>query len=102
MFVTVRKLVPKTFTPSEAHAIAEEFRRAADQARSLAGQLRSGGAALDTSWSGISKGLFFEEFNNEPPQLLSLADWLMDRANHIESIKVTKWEEVWEQIPVRG
>lgn len=101
MFITVRKLVPKTFTPPEAHAIAEVFRRAANQARSLTGQLRSGSAALDTSWSGTSKGLFFENFNNEPPQLLSLADWLMNRANHIESIKVKKWEEVWERIPVR-
>ncbi len=98
MFVTVRKLVPKTFTPPEAHGIAQDFRRAANQARSLAGQLKAGGAALEATWQGTSKTLFYEKFDKVPPNLLTIAEWLLDRANYIESIKVTIWEEVTEQV----
>jgi uncharacterized protein YukE len=102
MYIIVPKLVPKTFTPPEAYVIAKEFRRAADHARTLAGELSSGGTMLEPTWDGTSKRLFFTMFYKRPTELLSIAEWFLNRANYIESIKVTIWEEVEELIPINN
>ncbi len=87
-------LVAKTFVPPEAHAIAEEFRRAANDLYSSSGNLNSIRATLDSNWLGQSKNLFFEAFANQPATVNSLAEWLMNSAHTIENIHVTIYVEV--------
>lgn len=86
--------VARTFIPPEAHTIAAQFRQAAHQLRASSGKLNSIGATLDSDWLGHSKELFFDQFRNQPSSVNALADWLMDRAQYIESIYVTIWEEI--------
>ena len=87
-------LVARTFVPPEAHAIAEEFRRAANELCSSSGNLNSIRATLDGNWLGQSKNLFFEAFGNQPAAVNSLAEWLTNSANTIENIHVTIYVEV--------
>ena len=86
--------VAKTFVPPEAHAIAEQFRSAANQLRTSSESLNQIGATLDSNWSGHSKELFFDLYRNHPTAVNAMADWLLDRANYIENIHVTVWEEI--------
>jgi uncharacterized protein YukE len=86
--------VAKTFVPPEAHAIAEQFRHAANQLRTSSESLNQIGSTLDSSWSGHSKELFFDLYRNHPAAVNAMADWLMDRANYVENIYVTIWEEI--------
>jgi len=89
--------VPKRFTPPEAYTIAAQFRGQAKHVRSLAAQLRQVKAKLDASWEGNSKNRFFSEFEPEISKMDAFADWLEAKANQIEHIVVTIWEEI--QVP---
>ncbi len=86
--------IARTFIPSEAHAIAGQFRIVAKQLRASSSNLNSLGAILDNEWSGHSKELFFDQFRNQPSAVNAIADWLIDRAQYIENIHVTVWEEI--------
>lgn len=87
-------LVAKSIIPPEAHEIARQFRQAANELRSSSGNLNSIGATLDSDWLGHSKELFFDLFRSQPSAVSSMADWLLNCANYIESIHVTIYVEV--------
>jgi WXG100 family type VII secretion target len=86
---------PKTFTPPEAYQIAAKFRRQASHVRGLARQLREVQSTLDSTWEGNSKNRFSSRYNPEISKMDSFAEWLEERAGHIEGITVTIWEEVY-------
>jgi uncharacterized protein YukE len=86
--------VAKTFVPPEAHAIADQFRRAANQLRTSSENLNQISGVLDNGWLGHSKELFFDLYRNQPTAVNAMADWLTDRANYVENIHVTIWEEI--------
>jgi uncharacterized protein YukE len=86
--------VKKTFTPPEAYAIAVQFRARANHVRELAKQLRKVKSSLDATWEGNSKNRFSSGYDVEISKMDNFADWLEEKANQIERIKVTVWEEV--------
>ena len=85
--------VPRTFIPPEAHSIANNFRQTASEVRRLAGQLNEIGNTLNATWEGRSKNNFMGEFNPEPGNLNSFADYLESCAQNVERMTVTVWEE---------
>ena len=92
MAKTIR--LPRTFVPSEAHAIAASFRSQAAHIRDLARQLRDVKGSLDISWEGNSKNIFSSDFAPEPGNMDCYAAWLEDRARAIECMTVTIWETI--------
>jgi uncharacterized protein YukE len=100
MVMTMTSMVAKVIHPPEAHTIAGVFRRAGSRCRALAADLRSQGHPVQEQWLGRSKLQFFTKFNLEPAKLHVLADWFMARANFIESLTVTIYVEVKQELPI--
>jgi uncharacterized protein YukE len=92
--------VKRTIHPPEAKEIANKFRRAASEARKLAGQIQKIGSTLNSTWEGNSKESFMAEFTPEPGNLNSFADYLEECAQKIESIEVEIWD--WKEVHENG
>jgi len=88
------KRVKKTFVPPEAPRIAAEFRKSANEVRIQASRLRGVQGTLDSTWQGNSKNVFMSGFSGEPGNVESYACWLESKANEIENMTVTIWEEI--------
>lgn len=93
--MTVKTIrIKKTFVPPEAYGIAAQFQAQANRVRDLASQLRKVKSTLDATWEGNSKNRFSSGYEPEVSKMDNFADWLEDKANQIERITVTVWEEV--------
>ena len=90
--------VPKTIIPNEAHNIANQFRECAKNISDLSNQLKSSGATLDSNWEGLSKQHFFLEFSTLPKDIDNFSNWLNERANHIQNMKVIVWETEYIEV----
>jgi uncharacterized protein YukE len=89
----------REFVPPEAGPIASSVSAAANRIRTLAGDLSFIGTSLDPTWEGHSKLVFFNDFNPEPGNTSSLADWLEAKANQIRHMTVVVWETEWVETP---
>ena len=97
-YIQVPVLRRKTFVPAEAPQIAGQWRGNAQRARDTAAELRSLGGGLDSSWDGNAADRFLGDFLPIHGDVGSLADRLEGYASQVESITVTEWESVVEQV----
>lgn len=83
--------------PQEAHAIADELRAIAQDARDLAGRLRGIDGDLETGWEGLARMRFHAEFSQQPAVAEGASGWLDGEAGRVQSITVERWEIEYEE-----
>jgi len=90
----VKRLV--RFTPSEAPAIAAQFRGISRRASELVARLRVINSRLEADWDGRARVRFLAGFVEQPPQGENVSAWLHGEAARIEMMEVERWETVYE------